>query len=145
MTYANRLQSAIDAKQETHAGLAKKIGCSRQTVFLACTWAGEKERKLSAKLHSLAAKELGVDPAWLLDGFAAPPSAPDVSVEARSLDRVLQSVAQENRKAAYQEALQSLIGFLASPASSAPSPGAAQATPSATSQTVPSVGTLKQQ
>lgn len=142
MTYSERLQQAIDKAGETHSSLARKLACSRQTIFLAATWTGEKERTLGATLHALAAKALNVDPDWLLTG-AEPKTdqkTKEVSKEAESLDLVLKSIHQDYQMMAYQEALQGLIAYLAKPASSAPTPNPQEAKQSEAPQQRPLIG-----
>lgn len=115
------------------SNLARKLGESPQTVK---NW---ESRGLSKSGAMAAQEQFGCDANWLLGGPAS--RRPDaLSTQAASLNQVLEAIAPERRLAAYQGALQLLIGHL-TPAAPTPAPeeDARVATPSAAppSQRVP--------
>lgn len=68
MTYAKRLQAAMDASGKSRKALAEAIDVSVQAIGMVLTSAGGIERNLATETSAKAAKYLRVDCYWLATG-----------------------------------------------------------------------------
>lgn len=71
MTYAKRLQVALDVSGRSRRELSEAIGVSVQAIGMVLTSAGGIDRTLATGSSARAARYLGVDCYWLATGEGA--------------------------------------------------------------------------